>query len=204
LIAAGLAIGLAASIGTYLSPGSGLETPVMDAMLAGRPVGPMILRLAPIAVAVGVATSVVAIALDRTFFLPWLRAAHLTGTGAAAPLLTAPLYALAGGVSEPVLFQYGLLAVLARHAQRFMPQTASFWIAITVAAVALGLFHIAMTTTHLPSSTLLATRTFILVFVVGFMAGWLYWRRGLEAAILASGIVNFVIHVAVPSVFELR
>jgi hypothetical protein len=34
--------------------------------------------------------------------------------------------------------------------------------------------------------------------------GWLYWRRGLEAAMLAHGIASFVLHVAAPGGLRVR
>ena len=194
-------IGGAASAGTYLAPRTALQSPVLDAALAGRPFARRGLALVAPALGVGVATTLVLIALDRTLFAPRLAAAQLTTATAAPPLWTGALYALAGGVTDEVVFHYGLLVVVASLALRLLPGAAAYWFAITISALALGLSHLSSTEALLPLTPLVATRTLVLSTVGGAVTGWLYWRRGLEAAMLAHGVVSFVLHVAAPGAF---
>lgn len=189
-------IGLATGAGTYLAPCTVLQSPVLDAALAGRPFARRGLALAAQALGVGVVTTLLLLALDTTLFAPRLAAAP-----AAPPLWTGALYALAGGLSEEVVFHYGLLAVLAWAAQRVLPATRAYWLAITVTALALGVFHFASTAAVLSLTPLVAMRTLVLSALGGVATGWLYWRRGLEAAMLAHAVVSFALHVAAPGVF---
>ena len=72
---------------------------------------------------------------------------------------------------------------------------------VAASALALGLSHLSSTEALLPLTPLVATRTLVLSTVGGAVTGWLYWRRGLEAAMLAHGVVSFVLHVAAPGAF---
>ena len=46
-----------------------------------------------------------------------------------------------------------------------------------------------------PLTPALITRTIVLNSLAGIAFGWLYWRRGLEAAMLAHFSTDIVLHV---------
>ncbi len=46
----------------------------------------------------------------------------------------------------------------------------------------------------------LIMRTIMLNGLAGLAFGWLYWRRGLEAAMVSHGAVALILHVAVPAI----
>jgi membrane protease YdiL (CAAX protease family) len=194
-------IAVAASAGTYLAPRAGLQSPLVDAAMTGRSFLRRSLALAAQALAVGVATTIVLLAIDAALFAPRLPEAQLRS--ATSPPLTGVLYALAGGISEEVVFHFGLMAVLAWVALRLMPDAASYWIAIGVSGLALGLSHLS-TTGALPVTPSAATRAVVLTALGGVVTGWLYSRRGLEAAMVAHGVVGFGLHVGAPGVFDLK
>ncbi len=47
---------------------------------------------------------------------------------------------------------------------------------------------------------LVIMRTIMLNGLAGLAFGWLYWRRGLEAAMVSHGAVALILHVAVPAI----
>jgi membrane protease YdiL (CAAX protease family) len=47
----------------------------------------------------------------------------------------------------------------------------------------------------IPLTPLVITRTIILNALVGVVCGWLYWKRGLESAMLAHFSADLVLHV---------
>jgi Type II CAAX prenyl endopeptidase Rce1-like len=188
--------GIAAAAGTYLTRDTALESPMLDAVLMGRPLPRRALTLMATAVGFGAVTAVLLIAADSILIR--------TGVGASLPhpsVWTGFLYALYGGVSEEVVFHYGLLAAVAWIAFRLMPPAASYWLAIAISAVALGLSHILISAAVLPLTPLVVARTLTLTALGGVVTGWLYWRRGLEAAMVAHGIIGFALHVWAPGVF---
>ena len=191
-------IGISAGAGTYLTLRTGLRSPVLDAMLArGRLRQNM--ALGSQAIAAGIVTMLILIIADATLFTPSLAAAQLSAPH--PPLWTGALYALYGGLFEEVVFHYGLLAACVFLAQLLLPSTRSYWLAITVSSLALGCFHLVNAAALLPLTPLVVTRTLIVGSAGGIACGWLYWRRGLEAAMVAHGIMSFGLHVAAPAAF---
>lgn len=118
----------------------------------------------------------------------------------ALPILARVLY---GGVTEEVLLRWGLMTALVWLAWRFLqrrtgtPRAIYFWLAIVVSALLFG-------AGHLPAAAMLVGELTaeLVLFVVGVNAafgvlfGWLFWRYGLEAAIIAHGTAHVVSHVA--------
>lgn len=117
----------------------------------------------------------------------------------ALPLLVRIGY---GGIVEEILVRWGLMSSVAYGAWRLIardvvvpvPPRAVFVFAIVVTAVLFGVGH-------LPYARFLAgVLTPWLVFYVvggnaifGLLAGWLFWRRGLEAAIFAHMLLHCVL-----------
>jgi membrane protease YdiL (CAAX protease family) len=70
------------------------------------------------------------------------------------------------------------------------------WIAIVVVAVAFGLAHLPATAAiGLPIDTLVASRAIVLNGIGGVAFGWLYWRYGLESAMVGHFSADIVLHV---------
>jgi membrane protease YdiL (CAAX protease family) len=113
----------------------------------------------------------------------------------AMPFVVRILY---GGITEEVLLRWGFMTLLVWLAWRFIGRTRSWvWVAIAVSAFVFA-------AGHLPAAGILvgplnaAIVGYVLVvntfFGIGF--GWLFWRYGLEAAIVAHAlthVVNFLI-----------
>ena len=178
---------LALAVGAALAPRVGLGAPLIDAALAGRPVGLLLRRQLPTAV-IG-ATVVAAILLAyQQFVAPALTEGSAAGARLAAFELSLVTRLLYGGIVEEVMTRWGLVSLfvwlLARRRDP-VPATA-YWLAIALAA---ALFAAG----HLPALFLaagdpppgLVAAVLAGNFVPGLVFGWLYWRRGLEAAIVA-------------------
>jgi membrane protease YdiL (CAAX protease family) len=118
----------------------------------------------------------------------------------ALPILARVLY---GGITEELLLRWGLMTAMVWLAWRFLqrrrgtPRVAYVWLAIVVSALLFG-------AGHLPAAAILIgklTRDVVL-FVVGVNAafgvlfGYLFWRYGLEAAMIAHVTAHVVSHVA--------
>ena len=75
------------------------------------------------------------------------------------------------------------------------PTSAVFWIANLLAAVLFGLGHLPATEMIIPLTPLVITRAILLNGIGGIIFGWLYWKRGLEAAMIAHFSADIVLHV---------
>jgi hypothetical protein len=76
------------------------------------------------------------------------------------------------------------------------PSEAAFWAAIAVMAVLFGLGHLPAARAVAGRLTpLIVLRSLVLNAVVAVPCGWLFWRRGIEAAIVVHFTVDIVYHV---------
>lgn len=120
----------------------------------------------------------------------------------AVPILARVLY---GGITEELLLRWGLMTVLVWLAWRFLqgrrgsPRTIYYWLAIVVSALLFG-------AGHLPAAAFLVGELTgeLVLFVVGVNAafgvvfGYLFWRYGLEAAMIAhmgAHVVSYVLSI---------
>jgi membrane protease YdiL (CAAX protease family) len=195
---------VAIGIGLLLARRTGLGLPILEAKLAGEPVGKRIWAILPISILIGVAGSVLIIALDKYVFGPALiaqigdKANQITVQPAAWKGLLASFY---GGIDEEVLLRLFLMTLLA-WLGKFISKTASgmptapvFWVANILAALLFGLGHLPATATLMPLTPLVIARAILLNGLLGVALGYLYWKRGLEAAIISHFSADLVLHV---------
>lgn len=186
----------------------GLGTPWVDAWFGGTP-PPDLRRAAFTAVALGLAAGVVLLALDLCLFLPLspqdvgplLRQAQ-------PPAWMGLLAGLEGGITEEVelrLFLLSFLALGLRNARNLLVGArgvdltpAVFWTANAIAAVLFGLGHLPMTSHLVALTPLIVTRAIVLNGLVGLLTGYLFWRRGIELAMLCHFSADIVLHVVAP------
>src|SRR5262249_15142134 len=76
----------------------------------------------------------------------------------------------------------------------------TFWTANLLAALLFGLGHLPATASLLPLTPLVVTRALILNGLIGLPLGWLFWKRGLESAMLAHGAADIALNVVRPAV----
>jgi hypothetical protein len=112
------------------------------------------------------------------------------------------LGSVGAGVREEVLVRLGVMTtivwVLAKLTRQRVPGPATMWSGIVLASVLFGLGH-------LPEASALVGLTGPLIGtiligngVVGLFFGWLYWRKGLIAAMTAHITQDIITHVIRP------
>ena len=99
------------------------------------------------------------------------------------------------------MLRLGLMSILA-WLGKFISKTAEgsptssvFWTANVVAALLFGVAHLPATALIFPLTPLVIARAIILNGLAGIGFGWLYWKRGLEAAMLSHFSTDIVLHV---------
>lgn len=151
-----------------------------------------------LAVGLGVAGAALVIALDIGFapFMPKLDIkGHGPGVGAG---LLASFY---GGITEELLLRLIVMSFTAALLVKLTGRGLTLpiaWTAIVVAALLFGIGHLPAAAKLAPLDAVFVTRTLLLNGIVGLVCGWLYWRRGLEMAIVAHFSADIVLHVLLP------
>ncbi len=101
------------------------------------------------------------------------------------------------------LFLLSLLAWLGMKLFRVSEKGRGRWIALWIANLATALFfgwyHISNEDLFVdPVPVIVALRTVLIVLPAGLAFGWIYIRRGLEAAILSHFFIDVIVHVVRP------
>jgi len=175
-------LAIALCVGAFLAPKVGLRTPLLTAWAsrtslaqAGKPL--------VVPGLVGGILSIASILLLAQFTPPELK------TDVQIPLLPRVLY---GGVTEELLMRWGFMTLVAWVLWRvFQRSAAKPSAAVIVSAIILAALMFGAS--HLPAAALLVKQLTpgVIAFVLvgnasfSFIAGWLYWKVGLEAAIIA-------------------
>lgn len=186
------------ALGLWLGGKVGLGTPVLRAWLAGDSEAPRRFWASlPLAVGLGAATAVIILLLEGFVFAPLLPKALQAEQG--PPAWQGFLAAFYGGINEELLMRLGLMSLLAwvgaRATGREKPGGIVMWTANLLAALLFGAGHLPTLATLAPLTTMLVLRTLLLNSIAGVAFGWLYWRRGLLAAMAAHFSADIVLHV---------
>lgn len=189
-------LALAVWTGTALAPAVGLHAPAFEAIVTRSRIG-HVLKPQLVAGLIGGTFGAILIVV-----FSFLAPSELTAVQKRfdAPLIARVLY---GGFTEEILLRWGFMTLLVWVAWRFFqrragsPKAIFVWIAIIVSALAFG-------AGHLPAAALLigGLSPVVVALVVGanalfgILAGYLFWRYGLEAAMIAHAfahVLNYVI-----------
>jgi membrane protease YdiL (CAAX protease family) len=198
LVQSGALVAVACLVGLYLGPKVGLGAPLLRARLNGHAIGKQLRETLRLAVPLGIVTAVVIVGLDTAF--------GAAGVSVPADAIEQPdlwkraLASLYGGITEELLVRFGLMTLLVWLSTLVGgddgPADGAVWAAILVTALAFGAAHLGTLASMTDPTPLLVVRTIFLNATGGVVFGWLYWRRGIETAMVAHLTADLTIHVA--------
>ena len=185
-------VALCAALGLWAAPKVGFDAPAVRAWAEHRPVFPALCpQLAPAALG-GLAIAALLVAFwtvvrSQAFATPVL-AVEL-------PLATKLLY---GGIVEEVLLRWGVMSLFVWIAWRVggavhpVPARA-VWSGLVASSALFAAGHLPVLYFLLPDPPgWFVALALTANFVPGMLFGWLYWRRGLEAAMIAHAVSHLV------------
>lgn len=194
-------------LGLLLAKRIGLGIPILDSMTRSESASGKIREILPISIGLGVVATLLILGLEVFVFQPALLK-ELGDSANALSLQNAQpaawkgfLASFYGGIAEEILlrlFVMSLLAWLGNFVSKTLegkPTSAVFWIANIFAAVLFGLGHLPATAVLIPLTPLVIARAILLNGVGGVVFGYLYWKRGLESAMIAHFTADIVLHV---------
>lgn len=197
-------------LGYFLACKIGLGLPFLEGAFSGERIWGRLPRIALVAAVGGLVISGLIVLVDVTVFGPAV-AATLKANAITLPASANPpawmgfLASFYGGIVEEILLRLGMLSLLA-WLGRFLARTPDnrptlviVWIANILAAVLFGLGHLPATAgMGIPLTPVVIVRAVVLNGMLGIYTGWLYWRYGLESAIISHFSGDLVLHVLLP------
>jgi len=203
IIQTSILLSVAVFVGVAIASRVGLSSPAAEAA-AGR--GNIASALKP-QIAPGLTGGLAGgVAIISTWLLwkPFLPVEFVTRAerlNKSLPFLTRLLY---GGIIEELLLRWGAMTLLVWLAWRLLqkgrgePRVIFFAIAIIISSVVFGLGHLPLAsalgvdfTAAIVSYVVVANSAF------GLIAGYLYWKKGLEAAIIAHMLTHGILITAI-------
>jgi Type II CAAX prenyl endopeptidase Rce1-like len=188
--------------GVKLASKVGLSAPFTESLVSGAQTSLMAIKSQVIPGLVGGVFGGIAISIISSLWRSSLPAdfvakAEVLSTN--TPLLTRILY---GGITEEILIRWGLMSFLVWAQWRVFqkaqgsPDAVYVVFAIGISALAFGLGHLPLAFT-LSSQATASLVAYIIVgnAFFGLIAGYLYWQKGLEAAIVAHVTVHLVMAI---------
>jgi hypothetical protein len=195
-------LALAVLAGVVLAPRVGLSSPYVESIAAGRP-SLSALRPQLVPAVLGAVVGSVCILLTASAVRQVLTADVNDRLSALGTLLPLPMRLLYGGIVEELLLRWGLMTLLVWIGWRLFQKAQNKPSSITF-VVAILLSSLVFAVGHLPVAVMLVGEitTAIVFFVIvansafGIVAGYLYWKYGLESAIVAHMLVHVVLVLA--------
>jgi len=182
-------------------PGMGL--PFLTGALEGKNQAKGLKAILLPSIGLGVLAGVLIILLDFLFKKFTVELQNIEVSIAAWKAILASFY---GGIAEEVLLRLFMLTLLVWlifkiiKVKEVSPNDLRVWAAIVLAAVIFGLGHLPATSQITDLTVLVVIRAIVLNGVGGIIFGWLYWKKGLESAILAHFSADIVLHVILPAI----
>ena len=202
LIQPAVILSVAVLVGVVLASKVGLSSPVAEAAASG---GDAVSAFKPqiIPGLIGGLAGGVALVLIAAVSKPFLSPEMLARLGEFGKVLPLPTRLLYGGIIEELLLRWGFMTLLVWMAWRLFqkgqdrPKPIYFVGAILVSSVVFASGHLPVAFMLFRELTLALT-LFVIVgnSAFGLIAGYLYWKKGLESAMIAHALTHVVMFTA--------
>ncbi|MDA3815713.1 MAG: CPBP family glutamic-type intramembrane protease [Patescibacteria group bacterium] len=189
--------------GLKLSKKIGLGLPFLEEYLVTKKLPSNFKSVLKISIIMGIIAGVAIIFLD--FIFSKLGVGINLWTGQLPPVWMGFLASFYGGISEEILLRLFFMSFLVWIFSKFrktdngiLNNNLIMWSSIIIASIIFGLGHLPITETMTPLTSLVVSRAILLNGVGGIIFGWLFWKKGLESAIMAHFSTDIVLHVIFP------
>ena len=194
---------VAVFLGLFLSKRIGMGLPIIQGILEGKNQSKEIKFLLKPSVGLGVLAGALIVLLSILFnrLIPEFQNLEVS-----VPAWKAFLASFYGGIAEEVLLRLFLVSLFVwitfkiKKTVDGQPASIGIWLSIVLAAIFFGLGHLPATAQITPLTGFVIARAIVLNGVGGIIFGWLYWKKGLESAMIAHFSADIVLHIITPAI----
>jgi membrane protease YdiL (CAAX protease family) len=194
---------VATFFGLFLSKRVGLGLPILQGILEGKNQTKELKSLLVPSIGLGVLAGI----LITLFSIPFNKLTpELQLLNVSIPAWKAFLASFYGGIAEEVLLRLFLISLFVwiifkiKKSKDGGPTVFGIWLSIVLAAIIFGLGHLPATAQITTLTGIVIIRAIALNGVGGIIFGWLYWKKGLESAMIAHFSADIVLHIITPFV----
>lgn len=189
-------------IGLKLSNILGLEIPIIERIVAKKKIDFNVKAIIKISVLLGLLTGIAIILIDFVFLKFGLEGLFKQ---ISVPIWQGFLASFYGGISEEIVmrlffmtFIVWLISKTTKPKGKITENKLVMWTAILIATTLFGIGHLPITSELMALTPLVVFRALLLNGIGGVVFGWLYWKKGLESAMIAHFSTDIILHVCLP------
>jgi len=191
-------------VGLYLAKKVGFGAPILESLLERREAKTCLKSILGISMASGALVSIFIAGIDYLFSIFIEPSPINQPSPVSPPIWQRFLASFYGGICEEVIMRLFLMTLLVwafskiKRTKEGEPNSSSIWLAIIITAILFGAGHLPFAVTLAPLTPLVITRIILLNSIGGIVFGWLYWRKGLESAMISHFSATVLINVIFP------
>ena len=196
---------IAILVGLTLYKRVGFKIPILEGWLEGKEVGNYFKSILGISVELGVLAGVLIILFS---FIFTSASSILQGAELTVPVWKSFLASFYGGIGEEILFRLFVMTVIVwifykiKKTPEGKPTTVGIWLAIIITAILFGVGHLPITGSIITITPMVIARAIVLNGIGAIIFGWLYWKKGLESAMISHFSADIVLHVMFPLILS--
>jgi membrane protease YdiL (CAAX protease family) len=199
ILQSALIFSLAIFVGLLLTKKVDFHLPVLEAFVELKDYVKVIKEISGISILLGILS---ALAIYLTDYLFSLLGTTISTHKVIAPMWQTLAASFYGGIAEEVLLRLFLMTLLVwigtKIANQTVPSQSVVITSIIIAAVIFGLGHLPITAALTSVTPLIILRAVVLNGIGGVVFGWLYWKKGLESAIIAHFFADIFLLTVLP------
>ncbi|WP_434509912.1 CPBP family intramembrane glutamic endopeptidase [Desulfitobacterium sp. AusDCA] len=194
---------LASFFGLLLARRIGFGAPILEGITGGEKQKGYLKSILGSSVLWGILGGVLVVLLCIPF---WNISVELMKAEMAVPVWKSALAIFYGGTAEEILFRLFLMTLLVWITSKIKktkdggPTKIGVWLAIIITGVIFGLGHLGITNALTAITGGVILRAVLLNSSLSIIYGWLYWKKGLESAMIAHFSTDIVLHILIPHV----
>ncbi|MFW9806921.1 MAG: type II CAAX prenyl endopeptidase Rce1 family protein [Candidatus Thorarchaeota archaeon] len=185
-------------LGLRLGRKVGLGAPIINADMNNEPVGDKLKAVFKIAPFLGIISGVLVFVFTQFVFSPMIP----SSTPSIIPSLgSRVLTILYGGIYEELFLRLFILTVIVWFVWRIKmkedgtPYMLTFWVGIILSVLVFSLLNLSTIGLAMEITSIIVIRAIVLNGIPAVIFGWLYWKQGIESAIVAHIFADITIHV---------
>ncbi|MDR1096157.1 MAG: CPBP family intramembrane metalloprotease [Spirochaetaceae bacterium] len=192
---------VAVFFGLILSKHIGMGLPILQRVLDGKNQTKELKSITVPSLCLGALAGILTVLLSIPFnaLIPELRLLEVS-----VSVWKAFLASFYGGIAEEVLLRLFLVSLFVwisfkiKKTKEGSPTDFGIWLSIILAAIFFGLGHLPATAQITSLTGAVIIRAIVLNGIGGIIFGWLYWKKGLESAMIAHFSADIVLHIITP------
>lgn len=185
-------------VGLFFCRRTGLKMPIIKGYLNGEDIWARFKKILGPSIVYGWVLGIILLLLDRLIFR--LHASAIFGARITPPPWQGLLASFYGGINEEIIARLFCLSLVVWVGCKLFKTRMSwiYWISIIICSVIFGAGHLPTTAIHGELTNVIVIRGISLNGLAGILYGYLFWRQGLESAMIAHFSTDIIVQAIYP------